>query len=66
MHFVRNPHLVPLNLRPVARMFRLPDGHTIMITYDILWMEEILHQLVDGVSHYNNIIYIYCVSYSYH
>ena len=25
--------------------------------YDILWMEEILHQLVDGLCHCNPIIY---------
>ena len=28
-----------------------------MVTLKILWMEEILHQLVDGLSHCNPIIY---------
>jgi cytochrome c oxidase assembly factor CtaG len=26
--------------------------HHIYAMFDILWMEEILHQLIDGLSHY--------------
>ena len=40
-----------------SMIFHLVHHHQIIMK-SLLWMEEILHQLVDGLSHCNPIIYI--------
>ena len=49
--------LLDINLHTITMMNNIQWFGADIGTYDILWMEEILHQLVDGLSHCNPTIY---------